>query len=147
MTARAMAPALLMALTGCGLPANVVVLFPDENGTVGKVAVHEGGTTAELSKPLAAVNAGSESCHSAMSLQLSGLTSTASSPALLQLHRGRRSSYILYFQTGSTRTRSDGRAAILQLRSLRQKAPPMSISVLWVMPTLQDRMPITRHCP
>ena len=60
MTARAMVPALLVALTGCGLPANVVVLLPDENGAVGKVTVREGDTTAELTKPLAAVNAGSE---------------------------------------------------------------------------------------
>ena len=44
MTVRIMAPALLLALTGCGLPANVVVLFPDENGAVGKVTVHEGDT-------------------------------------------------------------------------------------------------------
>ena len=28
---------LLMALTGCGLPANVVVLIPDESGMVGAV--------------------------------------------------------------------------------------------------------------
>ena len=76
MTARAMAPALLLALTGCGLPANVVVLLPDESGTVGKVAVHEGGTTAELTKPLAAVNAGSEaSLHNVFTAQRSDVDS------------------------------------------------------------------------
>ena len=72
MTARAMASVLLLALAGCGLPANVVVLLPDENGTVGKVAVHEGGTTAELTNPLAAVNAGSEaSLHNVFTAQRS----------------------------------------------------------------------------
>ena len=76
MTARAMAPALLLALTGCGLPANVVVLLPDENGTVGGVAVHEGGSTAELTKPLAAVNAGSEaSLHNVFTAERSDVNS------------------------------------------------------------------------
>ena len=37
-----------LALVGCGLPANVVVLIPDENGMVGEVDVHEGASTAEL---------------------------------------------------------------------------------------------------
>ena len=60
MAVRMVAPALLLALTGCGLPTDVVILIPDENGTVGKIAVHEGASIAELDSPLAAVNAGSE---------------------------------------------------------------------------------------
>jgi outer membrane protein OmpA-like peptidoglycan-associated protein len=60
MIMRVMASAVLLVLSGCGLPANVVILLPDENGTVGKLVVHEGGSTAELDKPLTAVDAGSE---------------------------------------------------------------------------------------
>src|SRR5260370_16900250 len=52
--------ALLLVLPGCALPADVVILLPDENGTVGKLVVHEGGSTAELDKPLTAVDPGSE---------------------------------------------------------------------------------------
>lgn len=60
MIMRVMASAVLLVLSGCGLPANVVILLPDENGTVGKLVVHEGGSAAELDKPLTAVDAGSE---------------------------------------------------------------------------------------
>src|SRR5215469_5391976 len=98
MTARPMAPALLLALAGCGLPANVVILLPDENGPIGKVTVHEGGTNTELTKPLAAVDPGSEaSLHDVFIAQQSdvgeefagALAATPRAPLV----------YILYFQT------------------------------------------------
>src|SRR5262245_44288698 len=59
MATRMAAVVLLLALAACGLPANVVVLIPDENGTIGKVVVREGASTAELDKPFASVDAGS----------------------------------------------------------------------------------------
>jgi outer membrane protein OmpA-like peptidoglycan-associated protein len=115
MTARAMAPALLLALTGCGLPANVVVLLPDENGTVGKAAVHAGNGSAELVKPFAAVNAGSEaSLDNVFTAQRSDVDSEfagalAAAPRAPLVH-------ILYFQTGlvelDPRSRGDLAAAI-----------------------------------
>lgn len=101
MTMRIMPLVLLLALTGCGLPANVVVLIPDENGTVGKVDVHEGVSTAELDKPLAAVNAGSEgSLYHVFAAQRTdidnefagALAATPRAPLV----------YILYFQSGLT---------------------------------------------
>lgn len=99
MTARAIAPALLLALTSCGLPANVVVLLPDENGMVGEAAVHEGGSTVELGKPLAAVNAGSEvSLHNVFTAQRSDVDSEFAG-ALSAAPRAPLV-YILYFQTG-----------------------------------------------
>jgi len=114
MTARAMAPALLLTLTGCGLPGNVVVLLPDENGTVGKVAVHEGGTTAELTKPLAAVNAGSEaSLHNVFTAERSDVDSEFA--GALEATPRAPLVFLLYFQTGSTeldpRSRGDLAAA------------------------------------
>jgi outer membrane protein OmpA-like peptidoglycan-associated protein len=115
MTARAIAPALLVVLTGCGLPANVVVLLPDESGTVGQVAVHGGGTTAELTKPLTAVNAGSgASLHNVFTAQRSDVDSEfagalAAAPRAPLIHT-------LYFQTGlvelDPRSRGDLAAAI-----------------------------------
>jgi outer membrane protein OmpA-like peptidoglycan-associated protein len=115
MAMRVTAPALLLALTGCGLPANVVILLPDEKGTVGKIAVHEGGSTAELDAPLAAVNAGSEaSLHNVFTAQRSdvdrefagALEATPRAPLV----------YLLHFRPGSTeldpKSRADLAAAI-----------------------------------
>jgi outer membrane protein OmpA-like peptidoglycan-associated protein len=101
MTARAMTAALLLALTGCGLPANVVVLLPDENGTVGKAAVHAGNSSAELVKPFAAVDAGSgASLDNVFTAQRSDID-TEFAGALAAAPRAPLA-YILYFQTGST---------------------------------------------
>jgi outer membrane protein OmpA-like peptidoglycan-associated protein len=115
MTMRVMAPALLLALTGCGLPANVVILLPEENGAVGKVAVHAGTSSAELVKPLAAVNAGSEaSLRNVFTAQRSDVDSEFAG-ALAAAPRAPLV-YILYFQTGLTeldpRSRGNFAAAI-----------------------------------
>lgn len=55
------AMSLAAALAACGLPANVVVLVPDENGTVGKVSVASGSAQNELAAPYAAVGTGTSS--------------------------------------------------------------------------------------
>jgi outer membrane protein OmpA-like peptidoglycan-associated protein len=114
MTVRFIAPALLLALAGCGLPANVVILIPDENGTAGRIAVHEGASTAELDRPLAAVNAGSEaSVRNVFTAQRADVDSEFSG-ALAATPRAPLV-YILYFQTGLTeldpRSRGDLSAA------------------------------------
>jgi hypothetical protein len=140
-------PALLaiLALTGCGLPANVVVLIPDENGIVGKIAVHEGASTAELDRPLAAVNSGPKP-HSAMFLAPSGPMSTANSPALSQLRRGHQLSTSSIFRQGRQNSiRVPG--AILPSPPLRQKACPTSMSALSATPMRQSQTLITRLCP
>jgi len=99
--ARAVAPALLLALAGCGLPPNVVVLLPDENGTVGEIAVHAGARSAELDKPFAAVNAGSaESLGHVFTAERSDVDSEFAS-ALAAAPRTPLV-YILYFRTGLT---------------------------------------------
>jgi len=101
MTLRIIASALLLALTACGLPANVVVLLPDENGTVGNVAVQAGSGSAVLLKPLAAVNAGSEaSVGNVFTAQRSDVDSEFAG-ALAAMPRAPLV-YILYFQAGST---------------------------------------------
>lgn len=45
----------LLALASCGLPRNVVVLLPDEDGKVGRAVVRGEGGEAELATPLSAV--------------------------------------------------------------------------------------------
>jgi OmpA family len=98
---RIMAPALLLALTSCGLPANVVILLPDENDGVGKIAVHEGGTTAELDKPMSAVDAGSEvSLRNVFTAQKSDIDDEFA--GALNAAPRKPVAYVLYFQTGST---------------------------------------------
>jgi outer membrane protein OmpA-like peptidoglycan-associated protein len=54
-TQRVTALAILLLLTACGLPRNVVVLMPDENGAVGQAIVSSDGKTAELDRPFAIV--------------------------------------------------------------------------------------------
>ena len=49
--------AFLLALSAC-LPPNVVVLVPDEGGTVGQIAVTKGGVTEQLSQPYATIGTG-----------------------------------------------------------------------------------------
>ena len=101
MTMRIMAPAFLLTLAGCGLPANVVVLLPDENGRAGKIAVHEGGNTAELDRPLAAVDAGSEAAlHGVFTAPKADVESEFS--GALEAAPRAPLVYILHFQTGST---------------------------------------------
>lgn len=57
MIARAATLALLLLLTACGLPRNMIVLVPDENGVTGKAIVSNEGKTVELDRPFAVVEA------------------------------------------------------------------------------------------
>src|SRR5215831_6914606 len=129
MIARVIAAALPLAMSGCGLPADVVVLIPDESGTVGEVIVHEGTSTADLHRPLAAVNTGSEASlgnvftapQSDVSSEFAGaLAATPRAPLI----------YTLYFETGSAeldaRSRRDGfrclqSGALLETRRSRTR--------------------------
>lgn len=49
MRVRILALFLVTALSGCGLPRNVVVLLPDAGGTVGKISIEENNTKDQLS--------------------------------------------------------------------------------------------------
>jgi outer membrane protein OmpA-like peptidoglycan-associated protein len=55
MIARVVALAFLMLLGACGLPRNLVVLIPDEDGSVGNAIVRNDGKAAELDRPFAIV--------------------------------------------------------------------------------------------
>ena len=51
--------ALLLTVSGCGLPTNVAILLPEDNGNVGQAVIKNSGGTASLDTPYAAVGAGS----------------------------------------------------------------------------------------
>ena len=55
MRARWLALSLTLLLAACGLPGNVVVLMPDDDGHVGSVVVANAAGRTELDKPLTAV--------------------------------------------------------------------------------------------
>jgi outer membrane protein OmpA-like peptidoglycan-associated protein len=58
MLKRILSLAFAWGLASCALPPNVVVLIPDEGGTVGKVVVATDGTEAPLSNAYAALGTG-----------------------------------------------------------------------------------------
>ena len=129
MAVRMVAPALLLALTGCGLPTDVVILIPDENGTVGKIAVHEGASIAELDSPLAAVNAGSEASvrnvftapRTDVDSEFAGaLAATPRAPVV----------YILYFQSGLTELDPRSRADLAAATAAAKGTSNVDISVV-----------------
>ena len=111
------------------MPANVVVLLPDENGRAGKIAVHEGGSTAELDRPLAAVNAGSEATlDNVFTAQRSDVDSEfagahAAAPRAPVVH-------ILYFQTGSTELDPESRADLEAAIAAAKGTAHVDISVV-----------------
>ena len=43
------------SLAACGLPGNVIVLMPDDNGSVGTITVANAGGTVQLDQKLQAV--------------------------------------------------------------------------------------------
>jgi outer membrane protein OmpA-like peptidoglycan-associated protein len=129
MTPRMVALVLLLALTACGLPANVVVLLPDESGTTGKVVVQEGASTAQLDKPLASVDAGSEGSLRDVFVAQQSEVDSEFAGALAATPRA-PVAHILYFYSGSTqlepRSRGDLDAAIAKATS----TPHADISVV-----------------
>jgi outer membrane protein OmpA-like peptidoglycan-associated protein len=129
MTVRLIALALLLVTAGCGLPPNVVVLIPDENGTVGKLAVHEGASTAELDRPLAAVNAGSEaSVRTVFTAQRADVDSEFAG-ALAATPRAPLV-YILYFQSGLTELDPRSRGDLSATTAAAKVTSNVDISVI-----------------
>jgi len=129
MTTRILSLVLLCALAGCGLPANVVVLIPDENGTIGKVAIHEGGSTAELDKPFAAVNAGSEASVRNVFTAKSADVDSAFAGALAAAPRA-PVVYILYFRSESAELDAKSRGDLLAAAATAKKMAGIDVSVV-----------------
>jgi outer membrane protein OmpA-like peptidoglycan-associated protein len=129
MTMRLVALVWLIALTGCGLPTNIVILIPDENGTVGTVIVHEGASTVELDRPLTAVNAGSEASlrnvfaaqQPEVDSEFAGALEATPRPPVV---------YILYFQTGLTELDTKSRGDFAAEIAAAKGTPNVDISVV-----------------
>ncbi len=129
MTTRILALVLLLALTACGLPANVVVLIPDENGTTGKVVVREGASTAELDKPLASVNAGSEGSLRDVFVAQQSEVDSEFAGALAATPRA-PVAYILYFHPGLTELDPKSRGDLDTAITTAKTTPNADISVV-----------------
>jgi outer membrane protein OmpA-like peptidoglycan-associated protein len=117
---RSLVLVLLLTLTACGLPANVVILIRDESGSVGKVVVREGAATAELDQPLAAVDAGSAVSLSHVFVAKQSDVDSEFAGALEATPRA-PVAHILYFRTGladlDPSSRGDLDAAIAAAKS------------------------------
>lgn len=129
MTTRILPLVLLFALAGCGLPANVVVVIPDENGTIGKVAVRNGANSAELDKPFAAVNAGSETSDRDVFTAKRADVERVFAGALAAAPRAPRV-YILYFRSGSTELDEKSRGDLLAAAAAARKMSGIDIGVV-----------------
>jgi outer membrane protein OmpA-like peptidoglycan-associated protein len=120
---------LLLVLTACGLPANVVVLIPDENGSVGKALVRESGSTAELDKPLAAVDAGSkESLGNVFAAEQSAVNREFAD--VLAATPRAPFAYILYFRTGLTELEPGSRGDFYAAIATARRTEHVDISVV-----------------
>jgi outer membrane protein OmpA-like peptidoglycan-associated protein len=129
MTTRIYPLALLVALAGCGLPANVVVLIPDESGTIGRVAVHKGSSTTELDQPFAAVSAGSEvSVRNVFTARRTDVDD-AFAGALAAAPRA-PIVYILYFQSGSTELDPKSRGNLFAAAATAKKMSNIDVGVV-----------------
>jgi outer membrane protein OmpA-like peptidoglycan-associated protein len=129
MTTRIFSLFLLVALADCGLPANVVVLVPDENGTIGKVAVHKGGNTTELDRPFAAVNAGSETSVREVFTAKRADVESAFAGALAAAPRA-PVVYILYFRSESAEVDAKSRGDLLAAEATARKLSDIDVSVV-----------------
>lgn len=126
---RGLAPMLLLALAGCGLPANVVVLLPDEDGSVGKATVQDGGSSVHLEKPLSAVNAGSEaSIGNVFSAQWPDVEAEFAD-ALEATPRAPRV-YLVYFLPGSTELDPRSRGVLAAASAAAKATTNADISVV-----------------
>ncbi|HVJ55937.1 MAG TPA: OmpA family protein [Aliidongia sp.] len=126
--ARLLAFAALLLLASCGLPGNVVVLLPDENGAVGKVTVQQAGGTATLDQPLEAVETKPGEKPGAPFQAKQDQVSESFAGALAGTPR-QPQDFILYFVTGRTdltqASRTDLDAAIAAAKS----TPNIDVSV------------------
>lgn len=101
MSKRLIALGIVAVLTACGLPANVVVLIPDEAGTVGRVAVAHHGVQEELSASYEATGTGDSTRSGQVFVADRGLVETVFARALATTPRA-PTVYVIYFVLGQT---------------------------------------------
>jgi outer membrane protein OmpA-like peptidoglycan-associated protein len=101
MSKRLIAMGTAAVLTACGLPANVVVLIPDEGGTVGGVAVADHGAQVELSAPYEAIGTGDGTRSGDVFVANRRLVENVFTRALAATPRA-PTVYVIYFILGQT---------------------------------------------
>ena len=98
---RFLALCLLIALSACGLPANVVVLLPDEGGTVGAVSVDRNNTKEDLSVPYAATDTAADKSSRSVFVADQKTVEAEFSRVLASTPR-KPVVYVIYFLIGQT---------------------------------------------
>jgi outer membrane protein OmpA-like peptidoglycan-associated protein len=100
MWTRTLGLGLIVALNACGLPSNVVVLIPDEAGTVGQISVEEDNRKDELSVPYTAEQTDPGRAERVFATD-EKTVDTAFSGALAATPR-KPASYVIFFLNGQT---------------------------------------------
>jgi outer membrane protein OmpA-like peptidoglycan-associated protein len=128
---RPLALALMLTafLAGCGLPRNVVVLLPDDDGHVGRVDVGSAGGTAELAQANAAVGLHDGSAPGKVFVADEGDVKSAFSEVLAAMPR-RTVSFILYFGLGSDTIDAGSKPTLDQAIARAKAEPNIDVSVI-----------------
>ncbi len=125
---RLIALGLVMAFGGCGLPRNVVVLVPNEDGSVGAVSVAANKTESRLSVPYAASGTGPGDATQGVFQTDEKTVARAFAGALAGTPR-KPLTFVIYFDNGETaveaRSADTLRAAVEAARTM--EAPDISV--------------------
>ncbi len=148
MIARVAAIALLALLAACGLPGNVVILIPDENGTVGKALVNNVGATVELDAPFAAaeINTGQAPGRIAATTKeqidrefAGALAATPQAPMVFRI----------FFANGQADLDAKARAVLDTAISAAKATPHLDISVVGhsdaIGHSAEENLPLSRR--
>ena len=120
---------LMLSLTACGLPGNVVVLLPDEDGKTGKVIVRDAGGATELDQPLGAVETRRGAKPGAAFVAKQDEVSHSFAGALAGTPRA-PTAYTLYFITGETELTPNSHAQLDAAIAAVMATPNVDVSVV-----------------
>jgi OOP family OmpA-OmpF porin len=129
MIARVAVLAFLLLLGACGLPRNLVVLIPDENGVVGKAIVRSDGKAAELDRPFAIVETNPGQAPGKVALATKeqvdkefAVALAATPPAPLAFH--------VFFANAQADLDAKARAVLDSVIAAAKASPPVEIDVV-----------------
>ena len=119
----------LTLLASCGLPRNVVVLLPDEDGHVGGAVINAEGGQAELSKPLAAVGTSQGDPPGRVFAADQDQVQRAFAGVLAATPRAPRV-FIVYFESGTADIEPRSTGALDEAIAVAKSTPDADISVV-----------------
>jgi peptidoglycan-associated lipoprotein len=126
---RGAALAILLLLSACGLPRNVVVLIPDENGAVGKAIVSNDGRTAELDRPFAIVETNPGQAPGTISVATKGQVDKEFSRTLAATPQAPKV-FRVYFANAQATLDAADRAVLATAIAAAKASSPVDISVV-----------------